>query len=199
MKQMYIHLSQDPVMKRLIEIYGELDWDWEVRDIFSNIVSDIIGQQLSGKAADTIESRFKKLLKQTDPYSPGEILMLDDDTVRYAAGMSYAKINYIKGLGQAVLDKTIDLNSIDLLPNEKAIAELTKLKGIGPWTAEMLLMFTYKRPDVFSLGDAGLRKAISLLYKIDRKDDEKILKLSETWKPFRTFASRYLWKSLDNR
>ena len=199
MKQIYIHLSKDPVMKKLIDTHGELDWDWEVKDIFTAIVGEIISQQLSGKAADTIEGRFKKLLKQPDLYSPQEILKLENEVIRSQAGISYAKIKYIKGLSQAVIDKTINLDAIELLSNEEALVQLTQLKGIGPWTAEMLLMFTYKRPDVFSLGDAGLRKAISILYKIDRSDGVAILKLSERWKPYRTFASRYLWKSLDNR
>src|SRR3989344_1468892 len=198
-KSVLTHLRKDPVMKNLISKYGELDCDGEVKDIFTAIVGEIISQQLSGKAADTIHNRFKKLLKQPDLYSPQEILKLENEVIRSQAGISYAKIKYIKGLSQAVIDKTINLDAIELLSNEEALVQLTQLKGIGPWTAEMLLMFTYKRPDVFSLGDAGLRKAISILYKIDRSDEVAILKLSERWKPYRTFASRYLWKSLDNR
>lgn len=195
----YAYLSKDPVMKNLIAIHGEIAIDKKDRDIFSSIVSDIIGQQLSGKAADTIEGRFKKLLQHIDPYMPTEIVLLEDDTVRYSAGLSYAKIKYIKGLSLSVINKEINLEKLIELSDEEVLAELTKIKGIGPWTAEMLLMFTYKRPDVFSLGDAGLRKAISLLYGIDKTNTAAILALADTWRPYRTYASRYLWKSLDNQ
>lgn len=187
----------DPIMYKLAKHYGSLNWDWEVKDTFSSIVHEIIGQQLSGKASDTIEGRFKSLLRQTDPLSPQEILSVGDETIRRKAGLSYAKISYIKGLSKAVIEKTFDLARIETLPDEEALAALTTLKGIGPWTAEMLLMFTFRRPDIFSLGDAGLRKAISVLYRIERNDEEAILALSAGWKPYRSYAARYLWRSLD--
>jgi len=198
MRKAFVHLSKDSVMRELISRFGELDEDWEVKDTFSSIVHEIIGQQLSGKAADTIEGRFKSLLRQTDPLSPEEILLIDDEMFRHKAGISYAKIAYIKGLSKAVIDKTFDLARIETLSDEEALAELTALKGIGPWTAEMLLMFTFRRPDIFSLGDAGLRKAISVLYRIERNDEKAILDLSAGWKPYRSYAARYLWRSLDN-
>lgn len=190
-------LSKDVHLKKLIEKHGELDLGEEVRDIFTEIVSHIIGQQLSGKAADTIESRFKKLLKQSDPFSSSEILTLDDETIRHQAGLSYSKIKYIKGLTLAVVNDEIDLTIIDTLSDEEVIIHLTKIKGIGKWTAEMILMFTLKRPDVFSLGDNGLVTAIAKLYGVDKKDLKAIEKISLSWKPYRTYASQYLWKSLE--
>ena len=189
-------LATDPVLKTLIDIHGELDIDGQSRDIFTDIVRQIIGQQLSGKAADTIEGRFKKLLKKTNPFSPSEILKLDSEVIR-AAGLSYSKIKYIKGLAHAVIEKDLDLTTIEKLSDEDVIVHLTKIKGIGRWTAEMTIMFTLRRPDVFSLGDAGLRNAIHKLYGIATDDLDRISALSMTWKPYRTFASRYLWKSLD--
>jgi DNA-3-methyladenine glycosylase II len=191
-------LKKDPIFKKLIEQHGELDFDDDIRDIFTELVSHIIGQQLSGKAADTIEGRFRKLLHTKKPYSPTEILSLDDESVR-AAGLSYSKIKYIKGLAKAVVNGELDLTIVNELSDEEVIVHLTKIKGIGRWTAEMTLMFTLKRPDVFSLGDNGLVSAISKLYGIDKKDIKAVEKISEKWKPYRTYAARYLWKSLDNQ
>lgn len=191
-------LKKDPVLKKLIEKYGELEYDKAVRDIFTELVSHIIGQQLSGKAADTIEGRVKELLKTKHPFSPSEILTLDDEAIR-KAGLSYSKIKYIKGLAQAVASGELDLTIVNTLPDEEVIIHLTKIKGIGRWTAEMTLMFTLKRPDVFSFGDNGLVTAISKLYGVDKKDIKTIEKISSRWKPYRTYAARYLWKSLDNQ
>ena len=193
---LYAFLKKDPIFKNLIEKYGVLETTDEVRDVFTHLVGQIIGQQLSGKAADTIEGRFRKLLKTEDPYSPNEILQLDNEKVR-AAGLSYSKIKYIKGLAKAVVDQGLDLTIIGKLSDEEVIVNLTKIKGIGRWTAEMTLMFTLRRPDIFSLGDNGLVSAISKLYGVDKKDLKTIEKISEKWKPYRTYASRYLWKSLD--
>lgn len=192
----YILLKKDLILKTVIEKYGVLESIEEVRDVFTHLVSQIIGQQLSGKASDTIESRFRTLLKSPYPYLPKEIIKLDDEKIR-AAGLSYSKIKYIKGLAKAVIDGELDLTIIDKLTDEEVIVHLTKIKGIGRWTAEMTLMFTLRRPDVFSFGDNGLVSAISKLYGVDKKDLKKIKKISEKWKPYRSFASRYLWKSLD--
>lgn len=111
--------------------------------------------------------------------------------------MSYSKANYIKNIATAFLDGEIDVGEIKKMNDEEAIKELTKIKGVGKWTAEMTLIFTLNRDDVFSLGDAGLRRAIKNLYNIEK--DKDILKLSETWKPNRSLACWYLWRSLENR
>lgn len=96
-----------------------------------------------------------------------------------------------------MLDKTLDFSELQKIPEDEVVAKLTQVKGIGPWTAEMFLMFSLQRPDVFSIGDLGLRSAIAKLYKVDREDTDKVLKISKRWSPYRTLASLYLWKSLD--
>jgi DNA-3-methyladenine glycosylase II len=114
-----------------------------------------------------------------------------------SAGMSYSKASYIKNIAQAFVNKDLDVKKLKKMSDEEIKKELVKIKGVGNWTAEMILIFTFKREDVFSLGDAGLRRAIKNLYKIEK--DVDILKLSKKWKPKRSFACWYLWRSLDNR
>jgi len=166
------------------------------RDYFIDIIESIISQQLSIKASDTIFGRFKKLFP-IELITPKGILKIPDEKIR-ECGISYSKIKYIKGISQAVEDKTIDLNNLDKLSNEEVIIEMVKLKGIGVWTAEMFLMFTLDRPDVFSAGDLGLQNAIVKLYKLkDKPSKDELLKISSKWAPYRTTASRILWRSLE--
>ncbi len=159
------------------------------------LIEAIINQQLSGKAADTIYKRFLALFKSTKFPKPEQILKLDVEKLR-AAGMSYSKANYIKNIAQAFKNGQLNIKKIQAMPDEEVITELTKIKGVGKWTAEMILIFTLNRQDVFSLGDAGLRRAIKNLYGLT--DEKKILKLSENWKPNRSLACWYLWQSLNN-
>jgi DNA-3-methyladenine glycosylase II len=167
-------------------------------DYFIDLVDSIISQQLSGKAAATIFGRFKKLFPQ-EKITPEELLKIEDQTIR-AAGISFSKIKYIKGIAKAVIDKEIDLKSLDELSDEEVIKELTKLKGIGQWTAEMFLMFTLRRKDIFSAGDLGLQNAMIKLYKLEGKlDKQKLLEISAKWSPHRSIASRILWKSLETK
>ncbi len=189
------HLSKDKKLGSLIKKHGELEWDWE-SDLFFDLIESIISQQLSGKASATIFGRFKKLFTTKKFPSPSDILKISDEKIR-ACGISFAKIKYIKGLCQAILDGNLNLDKLPLLSDEEVITELIKIKGIGKWTAEMVLMFSLKRMDVFSIGDLGLRTAVSKLYNIKKEDAKKIEKLSLKWSPYRTIAARYLWKSLD--
>ncbi|HRN96246.1 MAG TPA: DNA-3-methyladenine glycosylase [Candidatus Levybacteria bacterium] len=189
------HLSQDPIMKQLIDTYELPGWSYD-KNLFLELVESIIGQQLSVKAADTITRRFKEAVGSETP-TPEQILAIDDDTLR-AAGNSYSKIKYIKGICVAVVNKEIDFESFRNMEDEEVITELIQLKGVGRWTAEMFLMFSFGREDVFSLGDLGLRNAVARLYNVDRDDLKAIEEISIQWKPYRSLASRYLWKSLDN-
>lgn len=191
----HLHLSKDPVMKKLIESYELPGWSYS-GNLFLEICGSIIGQQLSVKAGDTIEKRFLSLYPTNNP-TPLQVLNTDDEKLR-TCGLSYAKIKYVKGVCEAVINKEIDFESMRSWPDEKIIENLIKLKGIGRWTAEMFLMFSYGREDVFSLGDLGLRNAVSKLYSVDRDDLKKIEEISQAWKPYRSLASRYLWKSLNN-
>lgn len=194
-KKMDTLLIKDPIIQKLMKEHGELDWAPEV-DLYQDIIESIISQQLSVKAAATISHRFKSLYGAKFP-TPQQIVDTPDLDIR-GRGISFSKIKYIKGVAQAILDGELDLEKLPTLSDEEVLVELVKLKGIGQWTAEMILIFTFRRPDVFSVGDLGLRTAVSKLYGIDRDDLEAIEKLSLTWSPYRSTVARYLWKSLDN-
>ena len=166
---------------------------------FESLADAIMSQQLSGKAADTIIKRFKALFPDKTFPLPADILQKHDSELR-TAGLSGSKVGYIKNLAQAFEDKSVDFSNINKLTDEEIIEMLTKIKGIGCWTAEMFLIFSLGRPDVFSFGDLGLRNAVKKLYKL-RKDPSpaKLKQLSKRWQPHRTTASLYLWASLNNR
>lgn len=164
-------------------------------DYFIDLVDSIISQQLSGKAAATIFGRFKKLFKD-EKITPKQLLKIPDDAIRNA-GISYSKIKYIKGIALEIKNKKLNLKNLEKLSDEEVIDELIKIKGIGRWTAEMFLMFTLLREDIFSIGDLGLKNAIIKHYKLKKVTNEKLLKISKKWSPHRTIASRILWKSLE--
>lgn len=173
---------------------------------FYSLCHAIIGQQLSGSVAKTIFSRFEKLFPD-GRITPEHAANLKAKTIR-GIGTSWAKANYIIDLGQKVSSGELNLKSVAKMDDKQAIEALTKVKGIGPWTAEMFLMFTMGREDIFSHGDLGLRKSIIKHYKLknpELKDAkrqaalrDKIERISATWSPYRTYACRVLWKSLDS-
>jgi DNA-3-methyladenine glycosylase II len=162
---------------------------------FIRLVRAIVGQQLSVKAASTIFGRFEKLFKKE--INAKEILSLPDDDIR-ACGISYPKIKYIKDLSEKVQAKELLLETFEEADESTIIENLTKVKGIGTWSAEMFLMFALARPDVFSVGDLGLRNAMIKLYGLQSPTNEKLLTISKKWSPYRTYACRILWQSLDN-
>jgi DNA-3-methyladenine glycosylase II len=166
-------------------------------DLFDSICREIIGQQLSGKVADTIYKRFIELFPHQKP-TPTAISLLSADQLRNV-GMSWAKVRSLLDLTDKITTYKLNINSLENLDNESIVLELTKIKGIGPWTAEMFLMFALAREDVFSPGDVGLKNAITKLYKLKEKPDEnKLLAISRKWIPYRTYASIILWNFLDN-
>ncbi|MEK7516915.1 MAG: DNA-3-methyladenine glycosylase 2 family protein, partial [Patescibacteria group bacterium] len=156
---------------------------------------EIINQQLSDKASATIYKRFRRL------YPNGSItadhtLKLSHEELR-TTGTSNAKVRFIKGLAQKVVNKEVQLEKLHSMTNEEVIKELTRIKGIGPWTAEMFIMFSLGREDVFSHGDLGLRNAIKTLYGFKREPTRKqIEKITKKWSPYRTYACTILWRSL---
>ncbi len=165
-------------------------------DYFTSLCEAIVSQQLSEKAGATIWNRFVGLFPKGH-VTPERVLALPDEKIR-AVGPSWSKISYIKNIARAVLETALPFDMFPSLSNEEIIIHLTKIKGIGPWTAEMFLMFTLGREDVFSYGDLGLRHGIQKLYKFKdeptRKQMEKIVK---KWSPYRTYAARILWKILE--
>ena len=164
--------------------------------IFGEIIETILGQQLSGKAANTIIRRFKDIYGGTLP-KPKELLETPDKKIR-ACGTSWSKVSYIKNVANVVVSKELDLKKLPQLSDEETREELLKIKGVGNWTAEMMLMFTLHRPDIFSTGDAGLQNAMYKLYKVEKGDFKKMEKIAEKWRLYRSLACRYLWRSLDN-
>ncbi len=163
--------------------------------LMQSLMQSIISQQLSVKAADTIYTRFVDLFSAKEFPSAVEVLAMEDEKIR-SAGLSYSKIKYVKSVANAFVSDLIDIEKVRKQSDEEVIKELTQIKGIGKWTAEMILIFTLQRPDIFSIGDLGLRNAIIKLYGIT--DQEEMIKLSEKWKPNRSAACWYLWKSLEN-
>ncbi|MDO8486944.1 MAG: DNA-3-methyladenine glycosylase 2 family protein [Candidatus Curtissbacteria bacterium] len=163
---------------------------------FERLCRTIIGQQLSGKVARVIFARFTDLFPD-GRIDPEMLLKLTDAKIR-SVGMSNSKVAFIKDLAAKVVSRDVDLERIDDLTDAKIIEHLTKVHGIGPWSAEMFLIFSLGRPDVFSSGDLGLLRAVEKLYGIKNPSKEKLEKISEKWSPYRSFASRLLWKSLDN-
>lgn len=187
-------MFNDPILNNLYEKYGPHKFEDRSEKLLEELIESIISQQLSIKAANTIYSRFLKLFNNKFP-SEKQIIEVDIELLR-SAGMSYSKGQYIKNIAKAFEDKLIEVDKIKKMSDEEVIENLTKIKGVGKWTAEMTLIFTLKREDVFSIGDAGLKRAIKNLYHLEKDSD--ILELSKTWKPKRSFASWYLWRSLEN-
>jgi DNA-3-methyladenine glycosylase II len=168
------------------------------QDYFKDLCDAIVSQQLSGKAAATIFGRFEALFAKTG-ITPEAVSKLSIETMR-SVGLSNAKASYIKDLAEHVIHGQLKIKELDKLSDTEIKSELVAVKGIGPWTAEMFLIFALGRPDVFSPGDLGLKKGMQKLYKLSAMPTEKeALKLSEKWAPYRSFASRYLWKLLDTK
>lgn len=188
-------MFSDPILQKLIKKYPKPDFTDKSEILFEKMIDNIISQQLSVKAADTIFKRFKDLFPKKNFPSPEDILKIKDEKVRQA-GISYQKISYLKSVSEAFISGKIIPEKIKNMKDKEVIESLVQIRGVGQWTAEMILIFTLGRPDVFSLGDKGLRNAIKNLYKIT--DPKKIIKLSEKWKPNRSYASWYLWRSLEN-
>jgi DNA-3-methyladenine glycosylase II len=177
---------------------------------FRELVEAILSQQLSVKASDTITARMVALFPGKDFPTPQDILAVRTKKLR-SVGVSGQKAAYLKDLAEHVLKNKIDFKKIASQSDEEVIVELVAVKGIGRWTAEMFLMFSLGRPDVFSAGDLGLRNAMNRLYgkkttgKRERRPEasppkeltlKEIERISARWSPYRTLACRYLWASL---
>ncbi len=189
--------TNDPVMASIIKEIGRCGLVRSRRaDPFIAIVEAIIWQQLSGKAARTIYERFLRVFPNGRP-TPATILSTSDDAMR-AAGLSRGKIAYLRDLSTKVLDGTVHLESLETMANDDVVAALTKVKGIGQWSAEMFLMFRLQRSDVLPVGDLGIVKAIQRHYRLRKTPTpDRMLKIAESWRPYRSVASWYLWASLD--
>ncbi len=163
---------------------------------FATLTTSIICQQISNAAAATIVRRFRGLFGGRDP-SPLQVRKVPAEKLR-GAGLSGSKVTYIKDLAEHVLDGRLDLDHVSTLPDDELMRELVAVKGIGPWTAEMFMIFSAGRGDVFSFGDAGLVNAMARLYKLRKPASRaRLEKIAARWAPHRSLAARYLWASLD--
>lgn len=188
--------KNDRVLYSLIKTYGLVEVV-KSDSYFYNLCRSICSQQLSTKVARVIFERFKDLLPEQRVIAE-EVLKLDDENLR-AVGLSYSKVSYIKDLSQKVVDGSVDFSQINNLTHEEVVEHLTKVKGIGVWTCEMFMMSTLGREDVFSNGDLGLKRAIQKLYGLeDMPTIKQMEKITEKWRPYRTYASKLLWRSLAN-
>jgi DNA-3-methyladenine glycosylase II len=197
------HLREsDPVLRELIDGVGRLPNAREGRperdDHYGALVRSIVGQQVSVHAARAIYGRLTERFGGRPP-SPQQVLAEDPEELRLAVGLSRPKTSYLRSLAEHVLSGELELARLEELDDESVIEELVAVKGLGIWTAQMFLMFQLERPDVLPVGDLGIRRAIERAYGLDELPDPATMeKIAEPWRPDRTLASRYLWRSLQN-
>jgi DNA-3-methyladenine glycosylase II len=193
--------AADPVIGALIDELGPLDEHaWRrgrPKDPYGALLRAIVGQQLSTKAARTIYDRMLELFDGRVP-SPRELIDADPDAIR-AAGLSRPKIAYLRDLAAKVEDGELELERLAELPDETVREQLTAVKGLGVWSADMFLVFHLGRPDVLPVGDLGIRRAAQRVYELEELPDEaELTRIAEPWRPHRSLACLYLWRSLDN-
>ena len=191
-----LHLKRvDPVMGDLIDRAGPFTLKLD-RNRFGMLVRSILSQQISTKAARSIRLRLDELLKP-NPLSASAISQLSDDELR-SAGLSRQKVSYLKDLASRVLDERLQLNRIGRLSDEDVIEHLVQVKGIGRWTAQMFLIFSLGRLDVFPHDDLIVRSSIRKLYQLDElPSKQQSHAIADAWKPYSTVASWYCWRLID--
>ena len=187
--------EQDLILGRLIKSIG--NYSIQIHEnLFESLLKSIVYQQLAGSAANAIYSRFLQYYGDTLP-TPKQIISTSNTVLRFTIGLSFKKIEYIKNLATKIVSGELNIHHLPDLQDEEVITELVKVKGIGRWTAEMFLIFCLRREDVIPLGDLGVKKAIQKLYDLSElPTHEYMLEVSSRWKPYRSIATWYLWKSL---
>jgi DNA-3-methyladenine glycosylase II len=188
--------SSDKILSALIKKHGPCTIRPALDNPFDVLISSIISQQLSSHAARAIKGRLLDLIG-TNNFTPNDILNIPLERFRHA-GLSRAKIEYIRGIALEVRNGELDFTSIAKHEDEDVIAKLNVLSGVGRWTAEMFLIFGLGRPDVLSVNDAGLKKAFKIAYNLQQMPSAaKMILVAEPWRPFRSVASWYLWRVVD--
>ena len=190
-------MRRDPILGAAIKRIGVCGMAERQRsDHLSALVGAIVSQQLSTKAAATIFGRFASLFPENQISNAAAIAALDDAALR-GVGLSGQKVGYLRDLCARIADGRLRLEDLDDLPDELVIERLTAVKGFGRWTAEMFLMFRLHRPDVLPVGDLGIVNAVRKLYGLRKQPDpQRLHKIGEAWRPYRSVASWYLWQSL---
>ena len=190
------HLKKvDKKMGRLIVEFEKPEFKKD-SNYFEALVRAIVYQQLSGKAAATIYKRFKNLFPENKHFTPIMVKERSHEELR-SAGLSNQKASYIHNIANAFYTGAIP-KDIDTIGDNEVIECLTTIKGVGPWTAKMFLMFTLNRPDVFPVTDLGIQKGFQLFFQFDvLPSTKKMMEIAEAWRPYRTLASWYLWRLVE--
>jgi DNA-3-methyladenine glycosylase II len=193
-----LHLSKDKKFARILTGQQARVLS-KRREVHLYLCFSILGQQLSTKVAETIRKRFLKLYPRKP--SPEEILATSHESLR-SIGLSGSKANYMHNVARFAIENGLDHKVLGKMNNEEVIEYLTRIKGVGRWTAEMLLMFTLGREDVFAVDDLGIQQAMTKVYRLDKTDKKKLkedmLRISAGWSPFRTYACLHLWQHKDS-
>jgi DNA-3-methyladenine glycosylase II len=188
----------DPVLGRVIDEVGPLSDFFTGRptDHYGTLVRSIVGQQLSTRSAGAIHARLLERFGGRPP-TPEEVLAEDPDELRTAVGLSHAKVRYLRSLAEHVLDGSLQLDRLHELPDEEVVAALTTVSGIGLWSAQIFLLVHLRRPDVLISGDLGIRRAVMVRYGLPAMPKPaEVDAIGERWRPYRSLACMYLWRSL---
>ena len=189
------HLSRvDPILSTVIKKYKKDSYLKCTNTIFKTFFSIILGQQISIEAANSIERKIKSQIKSI---TPKNVLNTSDNKFR-SMGLSFRKAQYIKGIANLIVKNKNFFSSLSKMNDDDAIAALSTLYGIGPWSAEMFLIFQYNRQNILPVGDVGLINSFCDNYNIDKKNFSKtILRYKKIWEPYCTVATWYLWRDID--
>ncbi|MBT4550328.1 MAG: DNA-3-methyladenine glycosylase 2 family protein [Nitrosopumilus sp.] len=188
-------LNKDKKLKKIISSVGECDIKI-ISNPFEALVEAIITQQISDAAGKSVSLKFKNLFGKKYP-APSDVIKLSKHEIK-SIGLSRMKAEYIFDLSQMIVDKKLDLQIFKKMSNENIISELTKVRGIGRWTAEMYLIFALGRMDVFPLGDLGLINGIKKLYNLENPSTDELLTITNNWIPYRTIGTWYIWRGVKN-
>ena len=188
---------RDPILRELMRAQGPCRLAARQHaDPFKALTRAIVGQQLSAKAAATIFSRFEALFDAFP--TPTQVLAVPEDRLR-GVGLSSQKLGYLRDLCRRIVEGELPLDVLDRMDDEAVIENLTQVKGIGRWTAEMFLIFRLQRPDVLPVGDLGIVRAVQRAYKLRKAPSpDRLTRIGEAWRPYRSVACWYLWASLNN-
>ena len=199
MKQkIFEHLSRDPQLAKVMPLITLPEIEMH-NDIYTDLLGSIISQQLSVKAAATIESRFLNLFPDQKPL-PELVIAMSPEILR-GVGLSGQKAGYIRNIATYWIEKQEDMKDWMAMSDDEIISELTQIKGVGKWTVQMILMFRLNRLDVFPIDDLGIRQGMIKMYGIEETGKELIKRLheiAEPWRPYRSIACRYVWKWKDS-
>ena len=194
--------ESEPTIAGLVDRFGALSFETRRRgrpkeDSYGVLLRGVIGQQISTKAAAAVHARLLELFDGRTP-TPAELLAVDPQRLR-EAGLSGRKVEYVRDLAAHVESGELELDRLGELSDDEVIAEITAIRGFGPWSAQVFLMFHLERPDVLPTGDLGIRRAVQIAYGLDElPNHEQLTAIAEPWRPQRTLACIYLWESLHN-